>query len=1153
MKKKLSLLFTLLTLCSSWVWAATWESLSGWTKSDGGQTSASWFGIHTPGTTSNVYSLAQIQLHQLTGYGNNDNYVAIARVKPNSSKIRENDVIAVSTNHVSPATADPGQLETYTFSTFQLVGGTTYYLMFLSSNSPSDGYYSVRSGRIALNTNTGTYGNYPYGGDCGNNWPYYKAELTDVEATVGSITYQYKFNGNVVSSETIGNLLAGYKFPYSAPAGYKSTMPSGTITVADFGTTKDIAVDWTAFKYAESFDDITHWYKLRMHTSYNNQYVYNNSGNARIATSIPAANQFDYYWGFVGNPIDGFQLYCLGAGKEVALDNNDPCTVSASGKSVNFKVANGDPGTYGNSAEAYFTLYVTPGNYLNHRSDGTIKRWGAANTGSTFMVDEATPISITDLSSLSNNKSYLITNQRATWQFANNASSMTAFSKANGIKYLSPTQQIAILNKSDKYYLYSVNAQKFLTASNTLTEVPTSNEQVSITSTGNATYPWFFKFTNVSNRNINVDGNSSVVINNWSTIDNGNSNSIIETVDFDPKDALAMFDRVAVEGVTYKLTCNGNEISSKTVTLRDYVGHTPTGEFAWGEGALPDYCSYGTPSPAKITAETTEVSIPLVWNGPFTISDSYANAIWFYVNIGGGWLSYNSTGTPYPFTNEVQKNDDGLWAFIGNPIDGFKIASKGKGEESNLGWYYPPYSGTDANCNYKWKIVQGTEGAEIQYGGYYLFNRNSTLALSNSEGTDKRTLTARSYYCQQALDDFADFVGESTDKYFGVKSSSITTVNSMIETLPKMTEAQYTEYFTDLYNSFKSYIIFNWPESGYYRIKNNNSGNYIGYGKPEGLTGGQVEKTAGLVVITSANKATDYSTVVRLTKVSASLNTGVYTISTQGMNVQGTPTANSVYTVSDGDPVQYKFVVDGTPEIVYIKDSNASGSGDATEGCFHEADWTETHTLNGIVPWTHDAAPSQWTIEDATSITLTLNAVGDKTYGTTYLPFDVTLPAEGDVCAYTLTDNGNGWLHLNLLGEDGKSIPAGTPVLLRGTSTTSVTATIADVDEDDIDTGENVLSGTYFTMDHGDNLVLGKIDGVPGFYKYSFDIKPNKAYISTSAGAKAYKFMLDDEDATAIANVNVNGNNAAIYNIAGQRISKLQKGINIVNGKKVLY
>ncbi|MBQ9525351.1 MAG: hypothetical protein IJR69_09585 [Bacteroidaceae bacterium] len=48
-----------------------------------------------------------------------------------------------------------------------------------------------------------------------------------------------------------------------------------------------------------------------------------------------------------------------------------------------------------------------------------------------------------------------------------------------------------------------------------------------------------------------------------------------------------------------------------------------------------------------------------------------------------------------------------------------------------------------------------------------------------------------------------------------------------------------------------------------------------------------------------------------------------------------------------------------------------------------------------------------------------------------------------------------------------------------------------------------------------------------------------------------------DEDPDGIGNVNVNDNdnlnNAAIYNMAGQRLSKPQKGINIVNGKKILF
>ena len=49
-------------------------------------------------------------------------------------------------------------------------------------------------------------------------------------------------------------------------------------------------------------------------------------------------------------------------------------------------------------------------------------------------------------------------------------------------------------------------------------------------------------------------------------------------------------------------------------------------------------------------------------------------------------------------------------------------------------------------------------------------------------------------------------------------------------------------------------------------------------------------------------------------------------------------------------------------------------------------------------------------------------------------------------------------------------------------------------------------------------------------------------------------FYFESGDATGISDVNVNLNeDNAIYNIAGQRLQKMQKGINIVNGKKVLF
>ena len=87
------------------------------------------------------------------------------------------------------------------------------------------------------------------------------------------------------------------------------------------------------------------------------------------------------------------------------------------------------------------------------------------------------------------------------------------------------------------------------------------------------------------------------------------------------------------------------------------------------------------------------------------------------------------------------------------------------------------------------------------------------------------------------------------------------------------------------------------------------------------------------------------------------------------------------------------------------------------------------------------------------------------------------------------------------------------------------------------------------------SYVLQNINDKIGFYYVAQaqpTVKANRCYLTApAAGVKAFFFNADD--ATAIESVenaaNVEG---ALYNLAGQRIQKMQKGINIVNGKKVL-
>ncbi len=96
------------------------------------------------------------------------------------------------------------------------------------------------------------------------------------------------------------------------------------------------------------------------------------------------------------------------------------------------------------------------------------------------------------------------------------------------------------------------------------------------------------------------------------------------------------------------------------------------------------------------------------------------------------------------------------------------------------------------------------------------------------------------------------------------------------------------------------------------------------------------------------------------------------------------------------------------------------------------------------------------------------------------------------------------------------------------------------------------------TTINSNDYILNKVnDGGAGFYKAGTytTLGAHKAYIPAAVGGSVKGFTISlDDDATAIEMVNGQSSmvNGSIYNLAGQRLSKTQKGINIVNGKKVL-
>jgi hypothetical protein len=208
---------------------------------------------------------------------------------------------------------------------------------------------------------------------------------------------------------------------------------------------------------------------------------------------------------------------------------------------------------------------------------------------------------------------------------------------------------------------------------------------------------------------------------------------------------------------------------------------------------------------------------------------------------------------------------------------------------------------------------------------------------------------------------------------------------------------------------------------------------------------------------------------------------------------------------------------------------------------------------------------AQWTFEEVTTLDISLNVVGSKSYATFCAPFDVTIGSGATAYQVDLDTERDRAVYSAITGN---KVPAGAGVLLiSDDAETSVTATIRTSGDAFSALVGNDLVGYKFaqTFSYPDattnwNLVLGNsaTTGI-GFYKMNGTASPNKAYLpyphEKSSLVKGLILVPDDEEETSIRSIDneqLTNDNAAIYNLSGQRLGKLQKGFNIVDGKKVV-
>ena len=198
-------------------------------------------------------------------------------------------------------------------------------------------------------------------------------------------------------------------------------------------------------------------------------------------------------------------------------------------------------------------------------------------------------------------------------------------------------------------------------------------------------------------------------------------------------------------------------------------------------------------------------------------------------------------------------------------------------------------------------------------------------------------------------------------------------------------------------------------------------------------------------------------------------------------------------------------------------------------------------------------------------ITITISAAGYSTlyYGTKNL----TVPEGMEAYTVKVTTK----VERSTTYEAGDVIPAGTGVVLKaaqGTYEFAVAAEAGAKDANNMLHGNDVKTtttgGTYY---YALTLNANKDIDSAGFYWMkengaAYEAGAHKAYLAldktftelaegTETGVKGFLALPGDGIVTGIDSVNT-GSTSEIYNLAGQRLQKLQRGVNIVNGKKVM-
>ena len=610
--------------------------------------------------------------------------------------------------------------------------------------------------------------------------------------------------------------------------------------------------------------------------------------------------------------------------------------------------------------------------------------------------------------------------------------------------------------------------------------------------------------------------------------------------------------------ITYKLYDSSDPSTprfSETVTEVD--GASLVAPASWARDGVT-FTYYGSYSDGVFSDPITTVS-----SSNTTVYVKYSYSLSSYLSSSSSDLHYYRMaglsksvlydlycGESTPYYHRVQSSFDGsdgyFWAFVGNPYDGFKVYNKVY-EGTKIMTYNSgtnPVMGSDDGT--KWYISISNDGIGFKYTVNTSKRWNDLSGGANVLGY----YSGETWYTLTAYDDvdysslytanIKPYIDNKGDGFFKISSTDGSSLQSSYETANSDSKITVTEYQT-LLTELAGYIY--WPTTGYYRIKSVSADSYM-----------KGEDASQLTVGGTGNEA---SSIVYLNG-----SAGTYTMQMQGKYMQAQSNSYAAK-LRDASMTSYFHapIVDGA----VVPGKVTIGHGESATDNFGVS------STKVVGQATSSGSSTHWTVEAATSFTGTITDANDNSgeghsYATLCVPFAISSLTGAD--AYAPTIDGDYIVMGDALSvSDGTLIAAGTPVILVGaTDAGSYTATIKAGSAPATAVASTTLSGTFTstTLDTraatGTCYVLGfdeANDDRIGFYHVNnsaFPLSANRAYLDTSeSNVKGFVISWNDETGIEFTRNNESMiQDLGIYNLAGQRMSKPQKGINLMGGKKVV-